>query len=99
MEFNLFRIDILLILCSIFASSVNGQTYGDHLGQGNTIGVISSSSSDDTINVEINSINGTGFLPDEATAAVRFLQQAAFGYNYADVQALTTQGIENWIVN
>jgi len=62
------------------------QTYEDHLGEGNTIGVTTSSSTDDTINVEINSINGTGYLPDEA-AAVRFFQQAAFGYNYADVQA------------
>ena len=89
------RTHFIFIFC-FFQISLWSQTYEDHFGNGNTGGVITSSSPIEDLNQEINSINGTGFFPDEA-GAVRFLHQATFGANMDQVQALTTQGIENWI--
>lgn len=89
------RIQFILVL-SMLQFTAWTQIYNDHLGNGHTLGVESSSSSEDTVNIAPNSIIGPQYFPDEA-AAVRFLQQASFGYNYSDVQDLTSQGINSWI--
>jgi len=92
-KFNLICLILIFTLSTIY-----GQTYDSYFGKGNNIGVNVSSSSNDSIYNAQNSLNGTGYFPDEAGAA-RFLQQATFGANYSDIQNLSIMGIENWIDN
>ena len=68
------------------------------LGYGGYAGVNVTSSSSTAIGNAENTLNQDGFLPNE-NAASRFLSQATLGYNYTDIAAVTTAGIEAWIEN
>jgi len=85
---------LIIILC--VNEIVFAQTYSDYFGNGNSVGVTTSSSGNDTINTSANTLNGTGYFPNEAGAA-RFFHQASFGADYSKISALTTTGLENWI--
>ena len=81
-----------LILISIVPAILSAQDM--IIGKGNGAGVIvtssdESSQGDATLSTE-------GYLPN-LNAASRFLSQASFGPNFEEIDALSTQGIENWI--
>ncbi len=46
--------------------------------------------------IGINSVNGTGILPDLAEAS-RFLSQATMGYNYEEIEYVSQIGIDAWL--
>jgi len=83
-------------LFSLVCLIASAQTYSDHFGNGNNIGVSTNSSSTDTLKAADNVLDGTGYFPNEADAS-RFLYQAAFGGSYDDIDNLVNTGIENWI--
>jgi len=72
------------------------QTYSDHFGTGQYVGVSVSSSDEDANNSAFNSVNGTGLTPDLIGAA-RFLAQATMGYNYEEVEHVNQVGIDAWL--
>jgi len=72
------------------------QTYPDHFGTGQYVGVSVSSSDEDADNSALNSVNGTGLTPDLVGAA-RFLAQATMGYNYEQIEYVNQTGIDTWL--
>jgi len=64
-----------LFLFSCLPYWVVAQTYPDHFGTGQYVGISVSSSNEDADNTALNSVNGTGITPDLVGAA-RFLSQA-----------------------
>lgn len=88
---------IILLLCTIFTNHIlTGQTYLDHFGTGNDVGVTVSSSNNQGTESGVNLLNGTDLLPDLVGAA-RFLGQASLGANYEDIEYVSQIGIEAWI--
>lgn len=85
-----------LFLLSCLPYWVVAQTYPDHFGTGQYIGISVSSSSEDADNSALNSVNGTGITPDLVGAA-RFLAQATMGYNYEQIEYLNQTGIDDWL--
>jgi uncharacterized protein (DUF1800 family) len=63
-------------------------------GKGNTNGVNVSSGNGGT--TATRTISSLGFLPNQ-NASSRFLSQATLGANYAEIQKVSTQGIEKWL--
>ncbi|MEM9548023.1 MAG: DUF1800 family protein [Bacteroidota bacterium] len=80
------------ILCSSFCYA---QVDTIVIGFGGYEGV-SITSSDDTQNNPENTLNQDGYLPN-LNAAARFLSQASLGYNQADIENVTQEGIEDWV--
>ncbi len=76
--------------------STQAQTYQDHFGKGNTVGVTVTSSAEEGTDEANHTLNGTGFFPDMAGAA-RFLAQAQLGYSEADIQNVMSIGIQDWL--
>jgi len=79
------------IYCSLI-----GQTYQDHFGTGNDVGVTVYSSDNQGTESGANLLTGTDLLPD-FTGAARFLAQAGFGGSYEDIAYVSQIGIEAWI--
>ncbi len=65
-------------------------------GQGNTPNVSVTASSQSS--PAIQTLTGTGFLPNSA-AASRFLSQATLGHNFAHIQDVANLGVEKWLDN
>ncbi|RDB03151.1 DUF1800 domain-containing protein [Runella aurantiaca] len=65
-------------------------------GQGNTPNVSVTASSQSS--AAIQTLTGTGFLPNSA-AASRFLSQATLGHNFAHIQDVANLGVEKWLDN
>lgn len=82
---------LLLFLCLPYLGV--SQTYTDYFGIGQYTGL--SVSSSDTVTA-LNSVNGTGRLPDLAEAS-RFLSQASMGYNYGEIEYVTQIGMDAWL--
>ena len=57
---------------------------------------VSISSSDNTQYDPENTLNQDGYLPN-LNAAARFLSQASLGYNQADIENVTMEGLEDWV--
>jgi|JI10StandDraft_1071094.scaffolds.fasta_scaffold00234_29 uncharacterized protein (DUF1800 family) len=88
-----------LTIASIFVMlSVNAQLDTIIIGYGGYMGVSVSASSSTEPSTPENTLNQSGFLPNE-NAASRFLSQATLGYNGADISSVTQIGIEAWIEN
>jgi len=85
-----------LLLFSCLPSWVLAQTYPDHFGTGQYVGISVSSSNESADNSALNSVNGTGITPDLVGAA-RFLAQATMGYNYEQIEYLNQIGIDAWL--
>ena len=92
------RLSLIFLLYSICYSpfEINGQTYQDHFGTGNDVGVSVSTSSDQGTNAGANSLSGTDLIPD-LEGASRFLGQASLGANYEDIEHVAQIGIEAWL--
>jgi len=88
----------LMFFSASFSFQLSAQTYSDHLGTGNSIGITISSSSQQANDAAFNTVNGSAIYPDYA-GAIRFLGQATLGANDTEVNDVMTQGIENWIDN
>lgn len=86
--------NLLLYLC--FPCCLVAQTYPDHFGAGQYVGISVSSSDEDTDNAALYSIDGTGIKPD-LTGAARFLAQATMGYNYEQIEYVSQIGIDAWL--
>ena len=86
----------VFLLVSCLATFTFSQTYNDHFGTGNTVGVKVSSSSENSSDEAKHTLNGTGYFPDLAGAS-RFLAQSSLGANYEEIEYVSTLGIENWI--
>ncbi len=89
------RLTITFLLLSIFSIGYS-QTYDDHLGAGNTIGVNVSSSSNQDGDSTSHIISGTQLKPD-LIGASRFLSQASLGSSFADIEHLSNIGIDAWL--
>jgi uncharacterized protein (DUF1800 family) len=85
-----FIIPILFFYCTL-----NAQPDTILIGFGEYSGVTATTSSNNNSKPE-NTINQDGYLPN-LNAASRFLSQATLGYNFEDIQAVSTMGIEDWI--
>jgi len=86
----------IILLVSIPVALIHSQTYSDHFGTGNTIGVTVTSSSESNSDQSTHTLNGTGYFPDLAGAS-RFLAQSSLGANYEEIEYVSTIGIESWI--
>lgn len=88
-------IKFIVLLLGI-SSGIHAQTYPDHFGKGNKVGVTVTSSSEQGTDEANHTLNGTGLFPDIAGAS-RFLAQAQLGYNEADIQNVLNLGIDAWL--
>lgn len=86
---------LIAILSIIFSTIIFGQVDTIVIGFGGYDGV-SITSSDDTQSNPENTLNQDGYLPN-LNAAARFLSQATLGYNQAEIENVTEEGIEDWI--
>lgn len=86
----------IFLLIGLSSSSLKAQTYPDHFGTGNTVGVTITSSHEDNSDKASHSLNGTGYYPDMVGAS-RFLGQAGLGANLEEIEYVTAMGIEPWI--
>lgn len=82
---------LLLISCALHA-----QIYDDYFGNGHTIGVKVTSSSDELPDTSFHSIDGGNIIPDLIGAA-RFLSNATLGTNYEEIERVSQIGINAWI--
>ena len=88
---------ILLLSYTIFINqTLIGQTYQDHFGTGNDVGVTVYTSDNQGTENGANLLNGTDLLPD-LKGASRFLGQASLGANYEEIEYVSQIGIEAWI--
>nr|HMU04476.1 DUF1800 family protein [Saprospiraceae bacterium] len=88
-----------LTIASIFIMfSLKAQLDTIIIGYGGYMGVSVSASSSTEPSTPENTLNQSGFLPNE-NAASRFLAQATLGYNGADISSVTQIGVEAWIEN
>jgi uncharacterized protein (DUF1800 family) len=90
----------IFLLCTILWQSciLVGQLDTIILGYGGYTGVTVSVSSNVSPGLPENTLNQSGFLPNE-NAASRFLSQATLGYNYSDINQVSLIGIEQWLEN
>lgn len=72
------------------------QTYNNHFGTGNNIGISISSSPTQGVDSAALTLNGTGFFTDLAGAS-RFLAQAGFGGTYEEIEYVSQVGIDAWL--
>lgn len=86
---------LIVVLSFLFSLSIIAQVDTIVIGFGGYDGV-SITSSDDTQSDPENTLNQDGYLPN-LTAAARFLSQATLGYNEAEIENVTTMGIEDWV--
>ena len=89
---------LLGLICLVFLYSHNvwGQADTIILGKGNNANIIVSMSDEVVEGSASQTTSNSGFLPNENKAS-RFLSQATLGYNYADIEMVTQQGIEDWL--
>ncbi|MEM8909484.1 MAG: DUF1800 family protein, partial [Bacteroidota bacterium] len=87
---------ILLSFFTLFAVPLllSGQIYNDYIGAGHQEGVIVSSSSQTTSDVQ--SINGSG-LGKDLVGASRFLSHASLGATLEDLLYVDSMGYEAWL--
>lgn len=91
------QLSLLVYFLIVFSSlKITAQTYPDHFGIGNTVGVTTTSSPIQNVDSTLNSLNGTGYMVDTA-GAYRFMAQAGFGAVQEDIDSLQQMGIDNWI--
>lgn len=82
---------IFLFFCQY---GMQGQTI--ILGQGQNAGIIVTTSDNAQNTDGENTTSSQGFLPN-LNSSSRFLSQATYGPSIEDIEALASQGIENWI--
>ena len=83
------------IFCLLLSINALGQVDTIVIGFGGYDGV-AITSSDDTQTDPENTLNQDGYLPN-LNAAARFLSQATLGYNQAEIENVTMEGIEDWV--
>ncbi len=89
---------IFSIILIFFLIDLQGQPDTIIIGYGGYMGVSVSASSSASPSYPDNTLNQSGFLPNE-NAASRFLSQATLGHNNADINMVTQIGVEEWIEN
>lgn len=75
---------------------LKAQYYDDHFGLGQKVGVTVSSSDESSESLSVYTLSGDGRPVDE-TQTSRFLAQATLGFNYDDINVVTTNGIDFWL--
>ena len=88
------RITILLLIC--YCQIINAQIYDDYFGNGHTIGVKVSSSSNESPDSSFHTVIGSNITPD-LIGASRFLSNAALGADYEEIEHVSQIGINAWI--
>ena len=86
----------IILIVGFSFPNLNSQTYSDHFGTGNTVGVTVTSSSEQDSDKSTHTLNGTGHFPD-MDGASRFLAQSSLGSNYEGIEYVTAVGIDAWI--
>ncbi len=86
---------LAVVLSLLSCTAVFSQVDTIVIGFGGYDGV-SITSSDDTQTDPENTLNQDGYLPN-LNAAARFLSQASLGYNKAEIENVTIEGIEDWV--
>jgi hypothetical protein len=86
----------VFLLLLFFSYSAHAQIYDDYFGNGHTIGVKVTSSSDELPDSSFYSIDGSNIIPDLAGAA-RFLSNATLGTDYEEIERVSQIGINPWI--
>jgi len=86
----------MLAFLVLLASVLHAQTYHDHFGTGNTVGVSVTTSHSQVNNSGANTLNGTDLRPD-LIGASRFLSQASLGANYEEIEHVADIGIDAWL--
>ncbi len=94
MKLNGWLILLPFLFCSPYL--LHSQTYSNHFGTGNDVGVSVSVSSTQGNNNGSHSLSGTALIPDSIGAA-RFLAQASLGSTYEDIGYVTQVGINPWL--
>ncbi len=94
MPMRLIFFSLMLLLSS--SAYIFAQTYQDHFGTGNDIGVSISTSDTEPSYDATNTLNGTGYFPDQAGAS-RFLGQSTWGSDMENINYVTQIGIEAWL--
>lgn len=84
----------LFLLFSL--NNLEAQIYNDYLGNGHTIGVKVTSSSESSSDTSLYSISGSSIIPDTIGAS-RFLSQATLGANYEDIKHVSQIGVHAWL--
>ena len=85
---------VILLLC--IPSVLSAQIYEDYLGNGHTIGIKVTSSSQTANDTSVYSITGSNIVPDTIGAS-RFLSQATLGANYEDIKYVSQIGVQDWL--
>ena len=88
------NIIILFVLCA--CGNISAQVYKDYLGNGHSVGVKVTSSSNQPNDTSTYTIIGSNIIPDTLGAA-RCLSQATLGADYEEIISVTNNGIHNWI--
>jgi len=91
---KIINVSLIVVLSILSSVGIHAQVDTIVIGFGGYDGV-SITSSDNSINPE-NTMNQDGYLPN-LNAAARFLSQASLGYNQADIENVTMEGIEDWV--
>ena len=86
----------VLFLSLSLALSAHAQIYDDYFGNGHTVGLKVSSSSEQAPDSSFHTIDGTNITPDLIGAA-RFLSNATLGSNYEEIERVSQIGINAWI--
>ena len=86
----------MVLMLLFFSCGIHAQVYNDYFGNGHTIGVKVSSSSNQTPDTSFHSIDGSVIFPDLAGAA-RFLSNATLGVDYEEIERVSQIGINTWL--
>lgn len=86
---------LILVLGILLHTPTYGQVDTIVIGFGGYDGVSISSSDNSQYDPE-NTLNQDGYLPNQ-NAAARFLSQSTLGYNLAEIDNVTVEGIEDWV--
>ncbi len=95
-KIRFFILFVSYLSLSVSFFSLHAQTYQDHFGTGNNVGISISSSSEESNNSAEHTLNGAGNFTDMAGAS-RFLAQAGFGGSYEEIEYVTQIGIDAWL--
>lgn len=87
---------LIFITGFLFSTPLISQTYSDHFGTGQTIGLSVSASDAQAGQGGTNTVSGTDLIPD-LVGASRFLGQATLGANYEDIEYVSQIGIDQWL--
>ncbi len=89
-------IKVIFLITLLPCFNLFAQTYPDHFGTGNDVGITISSSPSVAADSAETTLSGTGYLTD-LEGASRFLSQAGFGGSYEEMVYVTQVGVGDWL--